>query len=391
MITRTGEQLVAGAGRRTVRRRVVRRALLTSEWFRAAVADAVAPEAAFYSFTRHPEEYATWLGARSLPKLNHRAEAMRRALYDGPESAVARWLDFGLDSWRIDVANMTGRMGVDDLTHEVARAVRRTMAAGHPDAWLLAEHGYDAAADLAGDGWHGTMDYAGFTRPVWSWLAADVPTTLRDQPVPVPTLPGRAVVATMREVHSGAPWAAWTASTLHLDSHDTPRLRTLVGGGTSGRVDPDGAGRGRHLVGLALQMTLPGVPAVFAGDEIGLTAVDGEHARTPFPWTRPGEWDSPTYAAYHRWIALRLAHVALRRGGLRWAEVSDDSMTYLREHPEERLLVHAARAAHPPVRLPLVGLQARHVETLAGEPARVDDGVLELPAGGPAAHVYRLV
>lgn len=368
------------------------------EWFRAAVADAAAPQAAFYRFGHHPDEYASWLGVPSLPKLDHRCADLRAALYDGPGSAVARWLDAGLDSWRIDVANMTGRLGADDLTHEVARTVRRTMAAGHPDAWLLAEHGHDAAGDLAGDGWHGTMDYAGFSRPVWSWLSAGADearvvqgSPFAGQPLPIPSLPGGAAVATLREVRSGAPWAAWTASTLHLDSHDTPRFRTVVGGGTSGRVDAAGRGRARHLVGLALQMTMPGVPAVFAGDEIGLTGVDGEHSRSPFPWARPGEWDEPTLAAYRRWIALRHAHVALRRGGLRWVDVGDDSMTYLREHPDERLLVHVARGRHTAVRLPLVALGARGVETLEGEPAVTEGGVLELPAGGPAAHVSRLV
>ncbi|OJV76575.1 MAG: hypothetical protein BGO37_11035 [Cellulomonas sp. 73-92] len=368
------------------------------EWFQAAVADAAAPESGYYRFGRHPDEYASWLGVPSLPKLDHRSAAMRTALYEGPGSAVARWLDFGLDSWRIDVANMTGRLGADDLTHEVARTVRRTMAAGHPDAWLLAEHGHDAAFDLLGDGWHGTMDYAGFSRPVWSWLRGgpDEPrvaqgTPFAGQPIPIPSLPGGAVVATMREVHAGAPWAAWSASTLHLDSHDTPRFRTVVGGGASGWVDHQGRGRARHLVGLALQMTMPGVPAVFAGDELGLTGVDGEHSRTPFPWSRAAEWDGPTVEVYRRWIALRRTHVALRRGGLRWADAGDESMTYLREHPEERLLVHAARGPHTPVRLSLGGLGARGAETLEGEPARADGGVLELPAAGPGAHVYRLV
>ena len=367
------------------------------EWFRAAAADAAAPQAAYYRFGHHPDEYASWLGVPSLPKLDHRSAAMRAALYEGPDSVVARWLDAGLDSWRIDVANMTGRLGADDLTHEVARTVRRTMAAGHPDAWLLAEHGHDAAFDLLGDGWHGTMDYAGFSRPVWSWLSAapeGAPmvhgSPFAGRPIPIPSLPGGAAVATLREVHSGAPWAAWSASTLHLDSHDTPRFRTVVGGGTSGWVDGAGRGRGRHLVGLALQMTMPGVPAVFAGDEIGLTGVDGEHSRTPFPWLRTGEWDGPTLDAYRRWIALRRAHVALRRGGLRWVDVGDDSLTYLREHPDERLLVHVARGRHVPVRLPLAGLRARAVETLEGDPARTDGGVVELPVTGPAAHVYRL-
>jgi alpha-glucosidase len=43
-------------------------------------------------------------------------------------------------------------------------------AGGGRGGYLLAEHCHDATADLQGDGWHGTMDYTGFTRPVWSWL-----------------------------------------------------------------------------------------------------------------------------------------------------------------------------------------------------------------------------
>ena len=68
-----------------------------------------------------------------------------------------------------------------------------------------------------------------------------------------------------------------------------------------------------------MQMTMPGVPVVFVGDEIGLTGVDGEHARTPFPWRaarRVGRRRRST--AYRTWIAVRREHVALRRGGLRW-------------------------------------------------------------------------
>ena len=65
---------------------------------------------------------------------------------------------------------MTGRHATDDFNAEVARALRATMDEVRPDSLLLAEHGHDATGDLAGDGWHGTMNYAGFTQPVWAWL-----------------------------------------------------------------------------------------------------------------------------------------------------------------------------------------------------------------------------
>lgn len=370
-------------------------------WFRTAAADPLSTERAFYRFLEGGD-YESWLGVPSLPKLDHASAELRRRLYDGPWSVVARWMHAGMDGWRIDVANMTGRLGADDHAHEVARTIRRTMVAARPDAWLLAEHGHDATLDLDGRGWHGTMDYAGFTRPVWSWLNGGGPhgpgaahdLTFLGLPTGIPVRGARAGVATMREVHAGMPWGSWAGSTSHLDSHDTPRFRTVTGGGTGGWVDAEGAGRDRHLVGVALQMTLPGIPMVFMGDELGLTGVDGEHSRTPMPWHRPDEWDKPTLEAYRAWIALRRGNVALRRGGLRWVHVGDESMTFLREHHDQRVLVHVARSEHDAVEVPLAALGLRsagQLVPLAGDsaaPAR--EGRAALPSWGPSAHVYAL-
>ena len=366
-------------------------------WFRTAVSDPDSVERSFYRFDG--ERYESWFGVPSLPKLDHASRELAERLYAGPGSVVARWLERGLDGWRIDVANMTGRMGADDLTHDVAREIRRTIAATRPDGWLLAEHGHDASLDLAGDGWHGTMDYAGFTRPVWCWLNGGAPggpgvahgLDYLGLPVDIPVLPGDAAAATMREVHGAMPWSSWTSSTMHLDSHDTPRFRTVAGGGVDGNVDAAGLGRDLHLVGLGLQMTMPGVPVVFMGDELGLTAVDGEHARTPMPWTNPESWDSPTTDAYRQWIGLRREHVALRRGGMRWLDARADSLTYLREHPDETLLVHASRAAGS-VELPAAALSSAglSLECLAGSAAEVADGSVRLAADGPGVSVHRL-
>ncbi len=363
------------------------------EWFVAAREDASAPEAGFYFFDEHPDGYASWLGVSSLPKLDQSSAALRTRLYDGPGSVVARWLAAGQDAWRIDVANMTGRHGTQDLAHDVARTLVATARAVRPDVWVLAEHGHDAGGDLQGDGWHGTMDYAGFTRPVWTWLTDGdaLGRGFFGQPAQTPRLPASSVVATMREVHATMPWRSQLASSLHLDSHDVPRFRTAVGGGGSGWITA--AGRERHLAGLALQMSLPGVPTVFAGDELGLTGVDGEHARTPFPWHRRDEWDEPTLLAYRAWTALRHDHVALRRGGLRWVHAGDDALTFLREHPDERVLVHVARADHPPVALPLRALGVAGedgVRLLHGAAARVVGDELLLPGDGPAASAYAL-
>ncbi|MDY7090516.1 MAG: alpha-amylase family glycosyl hydrolase, partial [Actinomycetota bacterium] len=121
-------------------------------------------------FAARPEFYypgVFWLGVPSLPKLNWADPGLRREF----RAIVQQWLSepYGLSGWRVDVANMTGRHGADDLNHEVATLLRRAVL----DGLLSAEHGHDATGDLDRDGWHGTMNYAGFTRPVWSWLRAE--------------------------------------------------------------------------------------------------------------------------------------------------------------------------------------------------------------------------
>lgn len=310
----------------------------THPWFTAAAASASAPEREMFYFDG--SGYESWLGVPSLPKLNWASARLRHRLLD---EVLPRWLD-AFDGWRVDVANMTGRRGADDFAHEVARLARRAVTGARPDALLVAEHAHDATADLDQGGWHGTMNYAGFTRPLWSWLRSDrldLPDFL-GVPAPVPRRGGPAVVATMRAFASLVSWRSLVHSWTLLGSHDTPRIRTIV-------EDDD-----RLDVAVGLLMTLPGVPMVFAGDEIGLTGTNGEDARRPMPWHRPERWDSSALARYQALIALRRAWRPMREGGLRWAYVDDDALAFWRETRDERLLVLARRAPGAPVPLPRI-------------------------------------
>ena len=96
-------------------------------------------------------------------------------MYAGSSAVVRRWLEspYELDGWRIDVANMTGRLGADDYLPDVARGVRRAVTETRSGGLVVAEHAYDARTNLRLGAWHGTMNYAGFTRPAWAWLRGD--------------------------------------------------------------------------------------------------------------------------------------------------------------------------------------------------------------------------
>ena len=75
---------------------------------------------------------------------------------------------------------------------------------------------------------------------------------------------------------------------------------------------------------------------------------------------------------------------------MRFAQVGDDAIAYLRETADERLLCLAARAAHDPVHLSLDALGASELEPVHGAPATVSNGDAVLPAEGPSFHVWRL-
>ena len=325
------------------------------EWF-------VGGERELYLFDESGD-YESWWGVKTLPKLNWRSPELRRRL----QGIAHKWLQppYSLDGWRVDVANMSGRTGRTDLNADVSRALREVI---RHDALLVAEHNHDYRPDVAA--WHGAMNYAGFTRPVWTWLRGDeaLPQYF-ELPVEMPQLAGGAVVETMRAFRAGVPWEFALHSWALLDSHDSARFRTVAGS------------RDRQLVGIGLQMTTPGVPMLFAGDEVGLEGAWGEDARRTMPWGHADDWDTAVFDAYRSLIALRRSSAALARGGIRYVHIDDDVIAYLRETREETVLCLASRAPHEPLHVPFTQL-----ETLYG--ADAENGLLA--ADGPSFHVWRI-
>jgi alpha-glucosidase len=357
------------------------------EWFQAAHHTPDAPESAFYYWLdAEQHDYMSWLGVPELPKFNWNSPELRRRFIDGPHSVVARWLEppYSLDGWRIDVANMTGRVGEEDLNAEVRQAIRRTMIEANPDTILLGEFTNDASADFQGDAWHGAMTYANFTKPLWSWLC-------RPDPVPsffgvplgtIPAHTGEQFHRAHTRFAAGFPWRTRLATMNALDTHDTARFRTHA----EAEVVP---------VALGLSVTLPGIPVVFAGDEFGLTGVDGEHSRTPMPWGSATVPDvEATVDLYATLIGLRRAHEALSTGGLRWLHVGEDALVYVRESEQETVLLLATRAAaevtFPGWVLPLDGRSGALPATVGTAAGSVDDDGLRLVATGASFTAWTL-
>lgn len=367
------------------------------EWFQAAYRHPGAQTESFYYFTdAENTTYESWLGVSSLPKFDWSSEELRERFITGDDSIVAKWLKppYGIDGWRIDVANMTGRLGAVDLNAEVRQLLRETVTSINPDAILLGESTNDAASDLQGDGWHGAMTYPSFTRPVWGWLSAPTgePYLTYDgktetepwfftQPIGgIPRYTARDVVDAVTQFTAGIPWRVRLGNMQPLDTHDTGRFAT-------------NAAPGAIPVAVGLSMTLPGVPVVFAGDEFGLTGADGESSRTPIPWGSAADADvAARLDLYRDLIRLRREHPALATGGLRWLHVDDETVVFVRESAEESVLVLATRADADLELAPGLLAGAEAAADLVGDAtlAAASDGAVLLTADGPAFAAWAL-
>ena len=183
----------------------------------------------------------------------------------------------------------------------------------------------------------------------------------------------------MREVLAIQPWRSSVSGFNLLGSHDTARIRTVCGSPA------------RQIAGAGLLYTFPGVPMVFAGDEIGLTGIDADAARQPMPWDPEPVGPRTCSAPTDDLAEVRRTSRALRHGGLRWAHVDDDVLVYLREARDERVLVQVVRDDHPPVAIDASALDGSVGQRRFGDDDVVTaDGSIVLPGDGPAVRIWEL-
>jgi alpha-glucosidase len=355
-------------------------------WFVAAQADPAAPTAGWYTFHRHPDDYESWLGVRSLPKLDYRSPGLRRAMYEGPDAILRHWLrdPYAIDGWRIDVANMLARMGGVQLGAEIARGIRAAVKEERPDAYLLGEHWFDASELLAGDQYDGVMNYAGFTSPAIHWLADELVVDAHGtgEVARLPRTPTRDLVRTMTAYRAGVPWALARNQYDLLGSHDTARIRTVLGGD-----------RGRLRAAFGLLLTELGVPGLFYGDEVGLEGADGPSARATMPWD-PAAWDHEILEHVRAVARFRRGSRALREGGVQPLEVRDEALAFLRDTDDEQVVVIVVRGPAPrpgeplPVAHGAIPDGTSFESVLTGERATVEGGRLPVGTTAPGVAIW---
>jgi cyclomaltodextrinase / maltogenic alpha-amylase / neopullulanase len=302
--------------------------------------------------------YRAWWDLPALPKLNTDEPAVREYLL----SVAEHWIRFGIDGWRLDVP-----AEIQDETFW--QEFRRRVRAINPEAYLVGEIWQVAPEWLRGDRFDALMNY-----PLAEAILSFAGTGHHDRALldrhheygpNVREMDGAGFARRLDELLHVYPPEITAVQLNLLDSHDSPRYHTFVGGD-----------RASYRLAVLLQATLPGAPCVYYGDEIGLEGFHDPDCRRAFPWDE-SRWDGELLAWVRSVLALRHAEPALRRGELRIAGASGGAVAFERRLGE-RLLIVALNAGTEPVALEVSGpsLDAGRLRWL-----RTPDGAMD-SAGG---------
>jgi alpha-glucosidase len=358
-------------------------------WFKSAVQDSNSPTAEYFSFPKHPHEYESWLGVRSLPKLNYRSQNLREVIYSGPNAIFRYWLKepYAVDGWRVDVANMLARHGKDQLETEVWAGIRQAVKEENPSAFLLGEHFFDSSLQLQGDQLDASMNYFGFANPIGYWLNF-FEINQHSEPRKVKSAVAwstQALVDSWQAGRAAIPWQIACQQFNLLGSHDTPRIINIL--------NHDQA---RNRLAVAFLLTYVGVPCIYYGDEIGMSGKDSLEARNCMIWDST-RWDTDLRAFYQKLIKLRRTSPALINGGFQILLAEENVLAYMRDTDNEQIIVIGNRGpseypSNPlPVKIGAIQNGALFQELFTEQISTVVNGSLPLPALPAGVYIWKSI
>ena len=271
------------------------------------------PYASWFSLdatqTDPDKQFKGWVGVSDLPELNKNAPAWRRFAYGDKDSVTRKWLQMGASGWRMDVAPWVP----DDFWREWRKAVKQTK----PDAVTIAETWFDASKYFLGDTFDATMNYILRNAILDFANGSDA----------------RKLIANLEHMREAYPPQAFHALMNLLSSHDQARALHVLGGTLNAAPEAMQKAKQRLLLATLVQLSLPGSPTIYYGDEVGMTGGDDPYNRMPYPWPdQGGQPDMSLRADFKALLQLRKDNAILRRGVLSAPLASTPSSAVLARH-----------------------------------------------------------
>ena len=268
--------------------------------------------------------YDSWWDFPTLPKLNKRDPGYVEFI-TGSDGIVRKWLRAGASGWRLDVA--------DELPNDFLDALVAAAKAERPDSIILGEVWEDASNKIAYDERKNYFE----GRRLDSVMNYPFRTGIIDF---VRYGKARELAQTVESIVENYPPEVLHCLMNVLGTHDSVRIITALAGKDLGS-DPTRAlqaethmsdsewERGVRMLKIAslLQMTLPGVPCIYYGDEAGVEGYKDPFNRTCFPW---GSENKELLNWYKKITGIRSSHSVYQTGSYRTIVARDGLFAFAR-------------------------------------------------------------
>lgn len=267
-----------------------------------------------YTDTQDKDSYEKWWGYETLPKLNYEGSTK---LYEYILSIGAKWVSkpYCADGWRLDVAADLGHS--DEVNHKFWEDFRMAVKKANPQALILAEHYGPAKEWLKGKEWDSVMNYDAFMEPL-TWFLTGMEKHSDEYKE---EWLGNADVFWDSMMKAGLNFSNSSALVAmnELSNHDHSRFLTrtnrIVGrlGQKESRMAELGTSKALMRVAVVMQMTWPGAPTVYYGDEAGVCGFTDPDNRRTYPW---GREDQEMITFHKEMIKLHKQNQELINGSL---------------------------------------------------------------------------
>ena len=309
---------------------------------KGAYVSADSPYRSFFRFNNpngwpYNQDYDGWWGHATLPKLNYEES---RDLYEYIMHVGRKWVSppYNADGWRLDVAADLGHS--DEYNHQFWRDFRKNVKEANPNAIILAEHYGDAKPWLEGDQWDTVMNYDAFMEPV-TWFLTGMEKHSDEYNEGMYGNSDSFIGAMKYHMASFYGPSLMTAMN-ELSNHDHSRFLTRTNHkvGRVGTLGSEAAQIGVNKAvfreAVAIQMTWPGAPTIYYGDEAGLCGFTDPDNRRTYPWGR----EDQELIAYHReMIKIHRENRELVTGSLKFLANDYQQLSYGRFTETEKMVI----------------------------------------------------
>jgi len=280
----------------------------------------------WYSFRHYPTDYESWWNFPTLPNVREITPSYMDFIIRNNDSVLHHWTREGVMGWRLDV--------IDELPAEFSQAFFAELKKTNPDAVMIGEVWEDASNKIAygvqrqylcGYEMDSAMNYP-FREHMFNFILGNID--------------GKTCMRRMESLRENYPKENFYAMMNLIASHDIMRPVTIFGEApyydkmpaveqTRFRLDAEHEklGKDRLKIAALWQMTYPGVPCIYYGDELGMQGFKDPTNRRPYLWEGG---DLELRETYKKYIKVRNENIVLQTGEFLPLPSYDDIFAYAR-------------------------------------------------------------